>query len=104
MPDQRARVPAALRVKGHYDAGTGGREGRDSTDQRDGVPTNHGGGVINQRRSLFDSMSNHIANSMNCEPEISSSATSTTVPTLIALPLMPQHELDDPEREPERAS
>jgi len=35
-----------------------------------------------QRRSLFASMSNHIANNMNCEPEISSSAMSTTVPTL----------------------
>ena len=35
-----------------------------------------------QRRSLFDSMSNHIANSVNCEPEISNSAIRTTVPTL----------------------
>jgi hypothetical protein len=39
-----------------------------------------------QRRSLFDSMSNHIAKSVNCEPAINSSATSTTVPTETALP------------------
>src|SRR5947208_5497571 len=38
------------------------------------------------RRSLFDSMSNHIANSVNCDPKISSSATSTTVPTETMLP------------------
>src|SRR5207247_11128383 len=37
-------------------------------------------------RSLFDSMSNHIAKSVNCEPKIRSSATSTTVPAETALP------------------
>ncbi len=41
-----------------------------------------------QRRSLFDSMSNHIAKSVNWEPKISKSATSTTVPTDTALPMM----------------
>ena len=34
------------------------------------------------RRSLFVSMSNHMAKSVNCEPEISNSAIRTTVPTL----------------------
>ena len=42
----------------------------------------------NQRKSLLDSMSNHIANSVNCEPEISNRAISTTVPTLTSLPAM----------------
>ena len=41
-----------------------------------------------QRRSLFDSMSNHIANSVSCDPEMIRSATSTTVPTLTWLPAM----------------
>jgi menaquinone-dependent protoporphyrinogen oxidase len=36
-------------------------------------------GFPRYRRSLFDSMSNHMAKSVNCEPAISSSATSTTV-------------------------
>src|SRR6185295_591557 len=39
-----------------------------------------------QRKSLFDSMSNHIANSVKCDPKIKSSATSTTVPAETALP------------------
>ena len=40
-----------------------------------------------QRRSLFDSMSNHIANSVNCEPGDQQAArSSTTVPTLTAFP------------------
>src|SRR6185436_12078879 len=38
------------------------------------------------RRSLFDSMSNHIANSVNWLPEISSSATRTIVGVVISLP------------------
>src|SRR4051794_33314555 len=38
------------------------------------------------RRSLFVSMSNHMANSVNCEPEMSKRAISTTVPTLTAFP------------------
>src|SRR5207302_4879125 len=41
-----------------------------------------------QRRSLFDSMSNHIAKSVNWEPKISRSATRTTVPTETALPMI----------------
>src|SRR5206468_5183503 len=45
-------------------------------------------GLPAHRRSLFDSMSNHIAKSVNCEPEIRSSATRTTVPTLTSLPAM----------------
>jgi hypothetical protein len=40
-----------------------------------------------QRRSLFDSMSNHMANNVNCDPKISSRATRTTVPTETALPM-----------------
>src|SRR2546422_3621846 len=39
-----------------------------------------------QRRSLFDSMSNHMAKSANWEPETSSSAISTTVAEGIGLP------------------
>jgi hypothetical protein len=45
-------------------------------------------GPRHQRRSLFDSMSNHIANRVNCDPKISSSATSTTVATDTALPMI----------------
>ncbi len=52
-----------------------------------------------QRRSLFDSMSNHIANSVNWLPETSSSATSTTVAAGMPLPEQPQHRLEDPEHE-----
>jgi hypothetical protein len=40
------------------------------------------------RRSLFDSMSNHIANSVNCEPKIRSSATSTPVAAVMSWPRM----------------
>jgi hypothetical protein len=39
-----------------------------------------------QRKSLFDSMSNHMANRVNCEPNVSSSATSTTVATETSFP------------------
>ncbi len=54
-----------------------------------------------QRRSLFDSMSNHMANSVNCDPKMRRRATSTTVPTETALPRS-EHDLRDPEAEPEQ--
>jgi hypothetical protein len=41
-----------------------------------------------QRRSLFDSMSNHIANSVNWLPAIRSSATRTIVAGVIGLPMI----------------
>ena len=41
--------------------------------------------VARQRSSLFDSWSNHIPNSVNCVPEIRSSATSTIVAVVISL-------------------
>ncbi len=41
-----------------------------------------------QRRSLFDSMSNHIANSVNCDPEMRSRATRTIVAAGMSLPRM----------------
>ena len=44
-------------------------------------------------------MSNHIANSVNCDPEISSSAMSTTVPTLTWLPATRKTELHESEHE-----
>ena len=40
---------------------------------------------VAQRSSLFASWSNHIANSVNCVPEIRSSATSTIVAVVISL-------------------
>ena len=39
-----------------------------------------------QRKSLLRSRSNHIANSVNCDPKSNSSATSTTVAGGIGLP------------------
>jgi hypothetical protein len=39
-----------------------------------------------QRRSLFASMSNHMANSVICSPAISSTATRTIVGVVISLP------------------
>ena len=36
-----------------------------------------------QRKSLFDSMSNHMAKSVNCDPKMRSRATSTTVAAVI---------------------
>jgi hypothetical protein len=44
------------------------------------------GGQESYFRSLFDSMSNHMAKSVSCMPEMSSSATRTTVATGISLP------------------
>ena len=44
-------------------------------------------------------MSNHIANSVNCEPKIRSSATSTPVAAVMSLPEDPQHDQRDPEPE-----
>src|SRR4051812_42871787 len=41
--------------------------------------------VARQRSSLFDSWSNHIPKSVNCVPEIRSSATSTMVAVVISL-------------------
>ncbi len=41
-----------------------------------------------QRRSLFDSMSNHIANSVNWKPEIRSRATRTIVAAGMPWPMM----------------
>ena len=52
-----------------------------------------------QRRSLFDSMSNHIAKSVNWLPAISSSATSTIVAVGDPVAEDAEHRLDDPERE-----
>src|SRR5581483_4417879 len=55
-------------------------------------------------RSLFDSMSNHIANSVNCDPEISSRATRTTVPTLTWWPSMRSTSSTIPSTSPARVA
>ena len=77
----RQRVPA-IRQRGerHRNAN------RDAQRERREEPPRRGDAEQPQRRSLFDSMSNHIANSVNCEPEIRSSATSTIVAGVIGLP------------------
>ena len=54
---------------------------------RAGLETSYRAWSSAQRRSLFDSMSNHMAKSVNCDPKINNSATSTTVPTDTALPM-----------------
>ena len=48
-------------------------------------------------------MSNHIANSVNCEPKIRSSATSTPVAAVMSLPRIRSTTSGDPEPEPGEA-
>ena len=56
------------------------------------------------RRSLFASMSNHIAKSVICSPAMSSTATRTIVAGVIALPGDAQDELDQAEHEARRTA
>ena len=61
------------------------------------LPPNRSGAAY--LRSLFDSMSNHMAKSVNWEPKISSSATRTPVAAVIEWPEDAQDDQRDPERE-----
>ena len=67
-------------------------------------PNCRSSGRTAQRRSLFASMSNHIAKSVSCSPAMSSTATSTIVGGVISLPAMRRTTSSRPSTKPDQQS